>query len=101
MYPWQQTNSMDLLVFYMMPAGELIHEDIKHSRCIGGKTPLAFQMARPEYQVFKRRNNSKMIRQKKFLYSLEQKCDKDPAGLPRVREWIPLSCNQQLDGFPF
>jgi hypothetical protein len=53
MYPHQQTNNMGQLIFDMTPAGKLICEDIKNSSHIG-KAPSAFQMTRPEYQVFKK-----------------------------------------------
>jgi hypothetical protein len=89
MYPWEQTNNMGQLVFHMTQAGELIREDIKHSRHVG-KTPSEFQMTRPKYQVFKKKRFKDCIYQeicrKKFLYYLEQKHDKDRAGIPRPTE---------------
>jgi hypothetical protein len=86
MYPRERTNNMGQLVFDMTPAGELIRGDIKHNRHVG-KTPSEFQTTRPEYLVFKKKQFKdriyQEIRRKKFLYYLQQKRDKDRAGVPR------------------
>jgi hypothetical protein len=78
MYPRERTNGMGQLVFDMTPAGDLIREDIKHNHHVG-KTPSVFQMTRPEYQVFKKKQFKdriyQEIRHKKFIYYLEQKRD--------------------------
>ena len=86
LFPHQKVNNRGKVVLDMLPARDLLREDITNNRHVG-KTPSQFQKTRVEYEALNPKIFSRavyqQIRRRKFVNYLNSKREKARNGIPK------------------